>query len=31
VDRRLAARELHRLGLALGGHERVEHLLDLLE
>jgi hypothetical protein len=31
VDRGLAARELHRLGLALGANERVEHRFDLLE
>ena len=31
MDRRLAARQLHRLGLALGGDERVQHRLDLLE
>src|SRR4029079_8272105 len=30
VQRRLAARELKRLGVAFGGHEAVEHKLNLL-
>ena len=31
MDRRLAARELHHLRIALGGDEAVEHELDLLK
>ena len=31
MDRRLAARQLHRFGLALRGDERVQHRLDLRE
>ncbi len=31
MDRRLAAGDLHDVGLALVAHDRVEHPLDLLE
>jgi hypothetical protein len=31
VDRRLAARQLHRFGLSLRGDERIKHRLDLRE